>query len=116
MLFLLLCIPARLLLAALLTSGTLGHLAPLIAACIGAGLLYLYLASSRLSAPESTVGCTWWHSLRPVHAMLWLISGWLLLQSRPQMARYCLLLDIFVGVIGYVSMRSPETCERLTET
>jgi len=90
---------------ALLLFHTDARVSSIICSTIGLGLLYLYVTRQRLHAVESSTGCTWWHSVRPVHALLWLVSAVYFANNKPGYAVSYLMLDTLVGWMAYVNMR-----------
>ena len=101
LLFLLACIPARLLLAGLtykINDKYLPYLSMVFFA-IGISFVYLYLSNSRLKAPEAG-GETWWKNLRPIHGMLYITAGiYALKKSRT--AAIILIIDVIFGLLAF---------------
>ena len=70
---------------------------------IGVSMLYLYITNSRMNAPESSSGKTWWNSYRPLHAMMHLLFVMLSLFDKTlKYAFIPLLLDVIIGAIIYI--------------
>lgn len=99
--FLFLCIPMRLLLVYIAKFGT--HIIKKILALAlifpAIAWLYLFFSNSRLNAFEAG-GNTWWNSIRPIHAILYIIACKLLLQNKSN-AFLPLLLDVIIGLIAF---------------
>jgi len=103
LLFLLLCIPARIGLFLLATRGPEFSRIPLgsVLTAIGLSFVYLYVTKSRMSAPEAG-GKTWWNSLRPVHALLYLVAGTSLLNGNRKIAGAALGTDVLIGLGAHI--------------
>tara|TARA_R110002111_G_scaffold86951_7_gene136201 strand:+ start:966 stop:1310 length:345 start_codon:yes stop_codon:yes gene_type:complete len=102
LLFFLLCIPARLLLAYLSTRLSKEHLKMfgVILLLISLAFFYLYFTNSRLDAQESSTGKTWWAPYRAIHASLYLVASIYALQGK-QLAWIPLVIDVVVGLFLY---------------
>lgn len=98
MLFLLLCIPVRLLLAYIVYKFS-NPIVGLLLLLIGCSFIYLYITNSRLNAPEAG-GITWWAPLRIVHGLLYLTSS-LLVLGKYEYAYVPLLIDAIFGLGAY---------------
>ena len=92
LLFLSGCIPARILMT--IFADKLGY----ILFAIAFGFLYLYFTNSRLNAQEATGGVTWWHPLRIIHGLLYLIGGILALSKYSEYAWIPLAIDTILGL------------------
>lgn len=110
------CVPVR---ALLILLAFYIHLFPKLRAVftvflvgIGVSFWVLYLNKSRLNAPESTVGFTWWHYYRPLHGILYLISGGLM-WWRPDLAWVPLTIDLGLGI--YVRLTEYPTMPSVEE-
>lgn len=101
LIFLLFCIPARIGLF-LLSTRAPGEYVPALGALfagIGLSFLYLFATNSRLDAPEAGGKGTWWHGLRPIHGILYLSAGVILLTGQPsKYAAACLGTDVLLGL------------------
>lgn len=102
-LFLLGCIPTRLLLAYLVfVSDTFSeHIRvwmQVVLGLIGFSFLTLYITNSRMHAPEAG-GVTWWHELRPIHGPLYVLAA-ALIRIHPQMAGSVLAFDALIGLLA----------------
>lgn len=102
-LFLLGCIPVRILLAAFtykLEEKYLPYLSVILFA-VGASFIYLYITNSRLKAPEAG-GETWWKNLRPIHGMFYLIAG-LYALKKDRSAAVILVIDVVFGLGAFIN-------------
>lgn len=104
-LFLLGCIPTRLLLAGItykIDEKYLPYLSLLFFA-IGASFIYLYLTNSRTEAPEAG-GETWWKNIRPVHGVLYILAG-IYAVKKNRYASLVLLVDVIFGLLAFTQHR-----------
>lgn len=104
-LFLLCCIPMRILLASTpyyLPKKYFPYLGILLFS-IGVTFLYLYFTNSRLKASEGG-GKTWWAQYRIIHGILYLLAAYLIFQG-DRRAYIPLLLDVFIGTVLFVIKR-----------
>ena len=104
-LFLLGCIPTRILLVVLahrLDKRRLPYLGAILAV-IGLSFLYLYSTQSRLYAPEAN-GPTWWANLRLLHGMLYLTAAGYALRQQ-DCTWIPLLVDVIVGFLSFLQYR-----------
>ncbi len=99
-LYLLFCIPTRIALAALPLLLSARHLETfgLLLLLAGVGFLWLYATSTRLSAPESTTGTTWWAPLRVVHGALFVTAGLLVAGGNRTGAATALAMSLAVSL------------------
>jgi hypothetical protein len=107
LLFLLLCIPARLGLTVLAKYIPLKFL-PLMGIVfliIGLSFLYLNLFNKRLTGLETGGDVIWWNDLRPVHGFLALIFG-ILAISKVKEAWIVLLIDTILGLVSFLAYHS----------
>lgn len=97
LLFLIACIPSRILLAflAYYLKGIYLQLFGLILLLLSASFFYLFFTNKRLKAFEAG-GKTWWHKLRPIHGSLYLVAG-LLCLTKSNYAAIPILLDVILG-------------------
>ena len=105
-LFILLCIPARLGLAYLTTitkQKKQVYILSAILALIGLGFISLWVTNSRLKSNEGG-GTTWWHEFRIIHGMLYLTSAILLLKY-PDIVYIPILIEVFLGIILFFTIR-----------
>lgn len=98
-LFLLGCIPARILYAYLAARATPEQLKLLAipALAIALGFFYLFIYDLRKEAGETFGGKMWWNDLRPVHGGLYLAFAVMALKQDPN-AYIPLLLDVIIGL------------------
>ena len=104
-LFILGCIPARLLMAYLpqiLPTNYLPFLGLLIS-FMAIGMLYLFFTNSRLKAMEAG-GTTWWKNYRLLHGML-LLTGAIYLFRKQRIASLPLFFDVFIGTLLFLDYR-----------
>jgi len=102
LMFLLGCIPTRLLLAFFAYKVNEKYLPYLSAVLLAIGLsfIYLYVSNSRLEAPEAG-GNTWWKNLRPIHGALYITAG-LYAMKKDRAAALILLLDAIFGLGAFI--------------
>ncbi len=102
LLFVVGCLGARLLLAYIAKTVSkdwlriLGYLALIPAA----GFLYIYLTGSRKTGAEVFGDRIWWNSLRPIHAVLYLLFA-ILAIAQYTCAWKVLLADVILGAIAF---------------
>jgi hypothetical protein len=102
-LFLLGCIPARLLLVFLSTKIPKDKLVyfGILLLTISMSFLYLYFTNNRLSAPEAG-GITWWSQLRLIHGLLYLTAAIYAIQGK-DLVWIPLLIDVIFGLISFTN-------------
>jgi len=103
LLFLVGCIPIRVLLALLtykINEKYLPYLA-VVFIVVGLSFISLYLTDSRLEAPEAG-GNTWWRNLRPIHGMLYITAGIYALK-KDRTSALILLIDVMFGLTAFIS-------------
>ena len=107
LLFLLLCIPARLGLTALAKFIPLNYLQVMgvVYLVIGVSFLYLNLFNKRLTGVETGGDIIWWNDLRPVHGFLAIIFA-ILAISKVRDAWIVLLVDTLIGLIAFLVYHS----------
>ena len=107
LLFLLLCIPARLGLTALAKFIPLNYLPVMgvVYLVIGVSFLYLNLFNKRLTGVETGGDVIWWNDLRPVHGFLAIIFA-ILAISKVRDAWIVLLVDTLIGLIAFLVYHS----------
>lgn len=98
LLFVLGCIPSRLLLANYVYENKVNMFVTLIPAI---GFLYLYFTNSRMNAPEGN-GITWWHSFRLLHGLLYLLTSYLIYTNDNRKA-LPLFLDTVIGLVLWIN-------------
>jgi hypothetical protein len=102
LLFLLGCIPTRLLFMYL--AKTKLHLLPYlgyIALLIGIGFMYIYLTNSRTTGPEVFGDKIWWNHLRPIHSILYLLFAYYAINKK-NYAWIFLAIDITIGLFAFL--------------
>lgn len=102
-LFLLVCIPLRLLLTWFSATIPPKYL-PLFGTfylLMAAGILYLYFAGKRLDAPEAG-GVTWWAPYRLLIGMLWFTAAIYAFQKRQDVVWIPLLIDTLFGLMLFL--------------
>ena len=103
LLFLLGCIPVRMILAVLptyLDKKSLFYMG-IILLLPAIGFLYLYFTNGRQIAFEAG-GKTWWSELRLIHGVLYLAAATYALQSK-QLASIPLSIDVIFGLIVFIN-------------
>tara|TARA_B100000405_G_scaffold87553_1_gene60642 strand:- start:284 stop:658 length:375 start_codon:yes stop_codon:yes gene_type:complete len=103
LLFIVGCVPARILLAfcPLILNEYLLLSVSVILAIIGFSFLTLFYFDLRLSATEGG-GQTWWNKLRQTHGILYVAAG-LAIASGKRVATSCILfLDLVIGVVSWL--------------
>ncbi len=99
-LFLLGCIPVRVLFIYLSTVLP-GKTISLPFLLMGLGFLFLYFTNGRMNAPESSTGKTWWAKLRIFHGLLY-VSAAVLAFNESKFVWVPLLIDVVFGFIAYL--------------
>ena len=67
---------------------------------IGLSFMYIFLTNSREYGLETFGDKIWWNKLRPIHGILYLISGILILTDKH--SYYPLTIDIIIGFSAYL--------------
>ena len=101
--FLLGCIPARLLYTYLAKTSNYKTELGYIAIVIGAGFLYLYLTDSRKTGPEVMGNKIWWDCLRPVHGGLYLLFAYSAIHLKSKNAWKFLMGDTLLGLVSFLA-------------
>jgi hypothetical protein len=101
-LFLMFCIPSRLLLTYLAKTTNSPYIA-YITTLIGLGFLYIYFSGSRKTGPEVFGDKIWWNNLRPLHGFLYLLFSYLVLFRKNPNSYLVLLLDTIIGLVAFLS-------------
>jgi hypothetical protein len=99
-LFLGMCIPARLFIAWSSTKIPAAYL-PYFATVlllVAIAFLYLYFTGSRMQAPEAG-GATWWASYRLIIGLLWLAAAIYAFQGKNNMIWVPLVIDVLLGMV-----------------
>ncbi len=114
LLFLGLCIPARLVLSILpkmkvflgkyLKSYTdiAYKLFGIVILCMSLGFLYLFFLNKRLDAGESG-GKTWWHNLRLIHGINYLCAAIYIFVDKTEYASIPLGIDVLFGLFAHLN-------------
>ena len=97
LLFLLACIPARLLLAWYSTKVPNLMLFGLVLLAVSLSFLYLYFTGGRLQAPEAG-GVTWWANYRLIIGLLYLTAAIYAIQGKRDLVKVPLLMDVALGL------------------
>lgn len=104
LLFLLGCIPTRILLTYLVHTlppkylKILGYL--LLFPAIG--FTYIYLTNSRKTGGETFGSPIWWNSLRPIHAILYASAAYYAINNMNKKAAIALGIDVTLGVSSFL--------------
>lgn len=104
LLFLLGCIPTRILLTYLVYSlppkylKILGYLLLLPAI----GFTYIYLTNSRKTGGETFGSPIWWNSLRPIHAVLYVSAAYYAINNMNKEAAIALGIDVTIGLSSFL--------------
>ena len=104
LLFLGLCIPTRLAIAALAKHISLKYL-PIMGAIflvMGLGFLYLNLFNKRKVGIETGGDVIWWNDLRPVHGFLAILFAVLAI-SKVRDAWVILVIDAIIGLVAFLT-------------
>lgn len=101
--FLLGCIPTRLLVAFILSKLSKTHLriAGLILLIPVFGFMYIYLTGSRKTGPETQGAPIWWNHLRPTHALFYLAAAIMALRQNER-AYIPILIDTVFGLGAFL--------------
>lgn len=103
LMFLLGCIPTRLLLV-WLTKRLPKDKLPILGAfllIITIGFTYIQFVSPRKTGLETQGGKIWWHNIRPVHIILYAVSVYLAFNKHP-MTYIVLLIDVCFGLVSFL--------------
>jgi hypothetical protein len=65
------------------------------------GFIYIYLTGSRETGAEVFGEKIWWNSLRPIHAIIYLIFAYSAI-TKNKNAWIWLLLDVLLGLVGFL--------------
>jgi hypothetical protein len=97
------CIPVRIFLAYISTKIPLDKLQlfgiPLL--MISLGFLTLYFTKMRMNSPESGTGTVWWHDLRLIHGLFYLMAAVYAFQKK-EIVWIPLTMDITFGIIVFI--------------
>ncbi len=103
LLFLLGCIPSRLLLVYVAKNIQIDYLPILgyITLIIAIGFTYIYLTDSRKTGSETFGEKIWWNNLRPIHAMFYYIFSYYAINKIRSGWAY-LLYDVIFGLFSFL--------------
>ena len=98
------CIPVRMFLALslLMIPNSLVTFVASGLATIGVTFATLYILKLRMNASEGG-GQTWWHYLRPLHSVSYLVAAYLLFTGKKHKASIVLLIDLFIGTFAWIT-------------
>lgn len=102
-LFLSCCLGSRLLISYLAKIASpfalkiMGYIALLPAA----GFLYFYYSGSRKTGPEVFGQTIWWNSLRPIHALMYILFSYNAIKGNPYSWVF-LFADAVIGVVSFL--------------
>ena len=65
------------------------------------GFIYIYLTGSRQTGAEVFGEKIWWNSLRPIHAMLYLLFAYNAINGVKTAYQY-LFIDVIIGLISFL--------------
>ena len=65
------------------------------------GFIYIYLTGSRQTGAEVFGEKIWWNSLRPIHAILYLLFAYNAINGVKSAYQY-LLIDVILGLISFL--------------
>jgi hypothetical protein len=101
LLFLLGCIPVRILLVYISTQIPQDKLKyfGILLLLISISFLFLYFTNGRMNAPEAG-GVTWWSNLRIMHGLFYLAAAVYAFQGKPQVW-IPLLIDVIFGIFAF---------------
>jgi hypothetical protein len=105
LLFLIGCVPTRLLLTYLayyLENSPLKNIVGLLTMVIGLGFLTIYFKDLRKTGVETEGRPIWWNNLRPVHGSLYILFSVLYLTGVKN-SWIILLIDVIVGLIAFIN-------------
>lgn len=101
------CVPARILIA-----GAVLNMPPRLQikataslAAIGICFATLYYFELRMNAPEGG-GTTWWHRIRPLHSLTYLLAASLLVAGKEWYASTVLIVDVTIGLCAWMRKNS----------
>lgn len=104
-LFLLGCIPTRLIIAYLAfyysKNKNISNILGLLYLIISMAFFYIYFSVSRKKGVETGGEPKWWNNWRPIHASIYLLFA-ILTFANAENAWILLLLDVFVGLAAFI--------------
>lgn len=103
LLFLLGCIPVRLLLVYIAKYGSkqIINLLAYISVVISFSFMYLFLSNKRQTGVEVFGDKIWWNKLRPIHSIFYLLFAIYVFNNNPN-AWVFLLYDVIFGLLSFV--------------
>lgn len=103
--FLTLCIGARLALSylALVLNGQWLKVLSGVLLAIGIGFLVIYFGDLRKTGIETGGERIWWNYLRPVHGILYLVAGVLLLYKNKFIGSRVIVFDTMIGLAAFIN-------------
>lgn len=103
--FLLGCIPIRLLLVYLvasdIVSGVWLKMGAILAGMIAFGFFTIFLGGLRKTGLETGGQPIWWNLLRPVHGVLWGLIAWFAWINKGSVVWRLLLADVSIGLVSF---------------
>lgn len=66
------------------------------------GFIYIYLTNSRKIGKETFGSPIWWNTLRPIHAILYLLAGYYSINNMNIKASIMLSIDVLIGLISFL--------------
>ncbi len=103
LLFLLLCIPIRIIFVLVAKTINKKYLpyCGYIGLIISIGFAYIYIFNKRKTGNETFGKKIWWNSLRPIHSLIYLIFAYLAINKK-KTAYIPLLFDVIIGLISFL--------------
>lgn len=103
LLFLLGCIPVRILLAVFAQNDIYAKYIAVLALIIGLGFWFIYLFDLRKTGGETFGNVIWWNSIRPIHGTLYLLAAWFLFNAEYMTGSRILFVDTFIGLVSFLN-------------
>ena len=104
-LFLLGCIPTRIILAYIVfhfsENRSVSNILAILALLISIGFFYIYFTGSRKTGTETEGKPIWWNNWRPVHGSIYLLFAVLTLLNIKN-AWILLCLDVILGLVAFI--------------
>lgn len=105
-LFLLGCIPTRILIAYIAfhfsDNKSISNILAILALMISIGFFYIYFTGSRKTGVETEGELIWWNNWRPVHGSIYLLFS-ILTFLNVKNAWVLLALDVLVGLAAFIN-------------
>ena len=104
LLFLLGCIPTRILLTYLAHTLSQKYLKILgyILLLPAIGFTYIFISNSRKTGGETFGSPIWWNLLRPIHAILYLFAAYYAINNMNKKAAITLGIDVTLGLLSFL--------------